>query len=110
MREACELDLWLGSEPSMVPMTLAGGTGRRAGCIDRATGRMTSRSTALAMTGFDWRPSGKNAACFWSRVSAHGCPAAAHHSVKHATGRDKDRLFLATHRDALEQLLKRDPD
>jgi len=28
---------------------------------------------------------------------------------KHAAGRDKDRLFLATHRDALEQLLK-DPD
>lgn len=28
---------------------------------------------------------------------------------KHATGRDKDRLFLATHRDALEQLLKK-PD
>jgi len=26
---------------------------------------------------------------------------------KHAVGRDKDRLFLATHRDALEQLLKR---
>jgi hypothetical protein len=26
---------------------------------------------------------------------------------KHATGRDKDRLFLATHRDALEQLLKK---
>jgi hypothetical protein len=24
---------------------------------------------------------------------------------KHAAGRDKDRLFLATHRDALEQLL-----
>ena len=28
-------------------------------------------------------------------------------SSKHAVGRDKDRLFLATHRDALEQLLKR---
>ena len=28
---------------------------------------------------------------------------------KHAAGRDKDKLFLATHRDALEQLLKR-PD
>jgi len=27
---------------------------------------------------------------------------------KHATGRDKDRLFLATHREALEQLLRRD--
>lgn len=27
---------------------------------------------------------------------------------KHAAGRDKDRLFLATHRDALEQLLRRD--
>jgi len=27
---------------------------------------------------------------------------------KHAAGRDKDRLFLATHRDALEQLLKRE--
>jgi hypothetical protein len=26
---------------------------------------------------------------------------------KHAAGRDKDRLFLAMHRDALEQLLKR---
>jgi len=27
---------------------------------------------------------------------------------KHATGRNKDRLFLATHREALEQLLRRD--
>jgi hypothetical protein len=27
---------------------------------------------------------------------------------KHQTGRDKDRLFLATHRDALEQLLRKD--
>ena len=27
---------------------------------------------------------------------------------KHAAGRDKDRLFLATHREALEQLLRRD--
>ncbi|HKC57572.1 MAG TPA: hypothetical protein VKC35_15660 [Vicinamibacterales bacterium] len=26
---------------------------------------------------------------------------------KHAAGRDKDKLFLATHRDALEQLLKK---
>jgi hypothetical protein len=26
---------------------------------------------------------------------------------KEAAGRDKDRLFLATHRDALEQLLKK---
>jgi hypothetical protein len=26
---------------------------------------------------------------------------------KHAAGRDKDRLFLATHRDALEQLLRK---
>jgi hypothetical protein len=26
---------------------------------------------------------------------------------KHAAGRDKDRLFLATHKDALEQLLKK---
>jgi hypothetical protein len=29
---------------------------------------------------------------------------------KHAVGRDKDRLFLATHKDALEQLLKRRED
>jgi hypothetical protein len=27
---------------------------------------------------------------------------------KHAVGRDKDRLFLATHREALEQLLRRE--
>lgn len=29
---------------------------------------------------------------------------------KHTAGRDKDRLFLATHRDALEQLLKKGLD
>jgi len=28
---------------------------------------------------------------------------------KHAAGRDKDRLFLATHREALETLLRREP-
>jgi hypothetical protein len=28
---------------------------------------------------------------------------------KHAAGRDKDRLFLATHREALEELLRREP-
>lgn len=27
---------------------------------------------------------------------------------KHAAGRDKDRLFLATHREALERLLRRE--
>ena len=27
---------------------------------------------------------------------------------KHAVGRDKDRLFLATHREALEELLRRE--
>ena len=27
---------------------------------------------------------------------------------KHAVGRDKDRLFLATHRDELEELLRRE--
>ena len=26
---------------------------------------------------------------------------------KHSVGRDKDRLFLATHREALEELLRR---
>ena len=29
---------------------------------------------------------------------------------KHAAGRDKDLLFLATHRDALEQLLRREAE
>jgi hypothetical protein len=27
---------------------------------------------------------------------------------KHSAGRDKDRLFLATHREALEELLRRE--
>lgn len=27
---------------------------------------------------------------------------------KHAVGRDKDRLFLATHREALQELLRRE--
>jgi hypothetical protein len=84
--DACGLDLWLGSEPLQLDL-------------------------ALAMTGFDFETVWKERRLFLVQ-GVELTVARLQHIIrsKHATGRDKDRLFLATHRDALEQLLKRDPD
>lgn len=63
---------------------------------------------SLVMTGFDFDAVWRERRIF--RIDDVDVPTARLlHIVqsKEAAGRDKDRLFLATHRDALEQLLKR---
>lgn len=62
----------------------------------------------LVMKGFDFEDAWPGRRVFV--LAGVGVPTARlRHIVesKHATGRDKDKLFLATHKDALEQLLKR---
>lgn len=110
---ACEevgLDLWLGDEPLDKP--------RDRWLADRIVERrMLTRVTGpnelqvdltLVMKGFEFD-------MVWSQrrqfiVEGVEVPTARLlHIVqsKHAAGRDKDKLFLATHQDALDQLLKR---
>jgi hypothetical protein len=111
--DACGLDLWLGSEPLDGPRDrwLAERVVER-GALTRATGADDLQiDLALAMTGFDFETVWNERRLFLVE-GVELTVARLQHIIrsKHATGRDKDRLFLATHRDALEQLLKRDPD
>jgi hypothetical protein len=107
-----ELELWLMDEPLDVPRDrwLAERVVERR-ALTRATGPDNFLvDLTLVMMGYDFE-------AVWSErrefvVEGVVMPVARlQHIVtsKHATGRDKDRLFLATHRDALEQLLKK-PD
>jgi hypothetical protein len=113
--EACEraaLDLWLGDEPLDRPRDLW--LAERV--VDmRALTRMTGPGEFLAdltlvMAGFNFE-------AVWAQrreFLIEGIPvstARLMHIVesKQAAGRPKDQLFLATHKDALEQLLKK-PD
>jgi hypothetical protein len=112
---ACEdaaLDLWLSNEPLDRPRDrwLAERTVERRALI-RATGpNDLAVDLTLVMKGFDFDTAWAGRRTF----NIDGVPvptARLRHIVasKYATGRDKDKLFLATHKDALEQLLKR-PD
>jgi hypothetical protein len=112
---ACEqiaMDLWLGDEPLEQP--------RNRRLAERAVERRTlTRATGpdelmvdltLVMTGFEFETVWTERRVF--NIDGVDVPTARlRHIVesKHATGRDKDKFFLATHKDALEQLLKR-PD
>ncbi len=110
--EACEgakLDLWLGDEPLERPRDLW--LAERF-VTQRALTRVTGRSEllidlTLVMAGFDFD-------AVWAErreflIEGVEVPTARLlHIVesKQAAGREKDQLFLATHKDALEQLLK----
>jgi hypothetical protein len=110
--EAAALDLWLGDEPLDQPRDrwLAERMiDRRA--LTRVTGpNELLVDLTLVMKGFDFET-------VWDArrdFLIDGVPvptARLLHIVesKQATGRDKDKLFLATHLDALQQLLKK-PD
>ena len=108
--EAAGLTLWSGGEPLESPRDrrLAEHVVRRQ-ALTRATSDDLQVDLTLVMAGFDFDT-------VWSerRVfvvdSVEIAVARLLHIVtsKHAAGRDKDRLFLATHRDALEQLLRRE--
>jgi hypothetical protein len=103
-------ELWVGEEPLDRPRDrwLAERIiDRRA--LTRVTGPDDLRvDLTLVMKGFDFEDAWQGRRVFV--LAGVDVPTARlRHIVesKHATGRDKDKLFLATHKDALEQLLKR---
>jgi hypothetical protein len=112
---ACDdahLDLWLTDEPLDRPRDrwLAERTIERR-ALTRATGpHALTVDFTLVMKGFDFEAVWKEHRVF--RIMDVDVPTARlRHIVmsKQAAGRPKDQLFLATHKDALEQLLKK-PD
>lgn len=113
--DACEraaLELWLGDEPLDRPRDhrLAERVVERRG-LTRVTGPGEFKADlTLVMAGFDFDTVWAQRREF--RVEGVPVPTARLlHIVesKAAAGRPKDQLFLATHKDALEQLLKK-PD
>jgi hypothetical protein len=110
---ACEeagLDLWLGAEPLDRPrdVWLAERIVARS-ALTRATGPDDMQvDFTLVMKGFEFE-------AVWAErrnfvIEGIEIPTARLLHIirsKQVTGRDKDQLFLATHKDALEQLLKR---
>ena len=112
---ACEetaLDLWLTNEPLDRPRDrwLAERIVERR-ALTRATGPDHLQvDLTLVMKAFEFEPVWTERRTF--RIEGVEVPTARlRHIVesKHAAGRDKDRYFLTTHKDALEQLLKK-PD
>jgi len=111
--EACErsaLELWLGDEPLDRPRDLW--LARRiveSRALTRATGPGDFvADLSLVMAGFDFETAWAGRREFL--VDGVSVPTARLlHIVesKQAAGRPKDQLFLATHKDALEQLLKK---
>ena len=109
---ACEsvgLDLWSGDEPLDSPRDrwLAEQVIARRAAV-KATDRMElAVDLTLVMAGFDFDTVWNDRRVFL--VDGVDIPVARLlHIVesKHAVGRDKDRLFLATHREALQELLR----
>ncbi len=112
---ACDdvgMELWLGEEPLDRPRDLWLAdriVARKA--LTRVTGPEELRvDLTLVMKGFDFEPAW-NARRVFLIDDVHVPTALLTHIVesKQAAGRQKDQLFLATHKDALEELLKR-PD
>ena len=111
--EEQRLELWSGNEPLDRPRDgwLAEQVvARRA--LTRVTGPGDLQvDLTLVMKGFDFEHVWQERRTFV--VEGADIPTARLLHIiesKHAAGRDKDKLFLATHRDALEQLLKKSTD
>jgi len=106
--EEVGLDLWSQDEPLDSPhdrWLAERMIERRA--LTRVTGDDLKVDLTLVMKGYDFEAVWAERRTF--AIDGAEVPVARLlHIVtsKHAAGRDKDRLFLATHRDALEQLLK----
>ena len=108
---ACEtagFDLWSEREPLDMPRDLwlaERVVERRA--LTRASGMGAAIDLTLVMKGFDFETVWNERRIF--KLEGVDIPVARLlHIVqsKHAVGRDKDRLFLATHREALQELLR----
>jgi hypothetical protein len=108
--DAVGLDLWSGSEPLDRPRDqwLAERVIEK-NALTRATGpNELLVDLALVMRGFDFDAVWNERREF--RIDGVPVPTARLLHIiesKQATGRDKDKLFLATHFDALQQLLKK---
>jgi len=110
---ACDdagLELWLNDEPLDRPRDrwLAERVVVRRSAT-RATGsNELAVDLTLVMAGFDFETVWQEHRDFVIEGIAIPVARLLHIvTSKHAAGRDKDRLFLATHRDALEQLLRK---
>ena len=108
--EAAALELWSGTEPLDRPRDhwLAERIIERR-VLTRATGpEGLAIDLTLVMAGFEFEQVWADRRAF--RIEGTDVPTARLRHIiesKHAAGRDKDKLFLATHKEALEQLLKR---
>ena len=107
--EASGLELWSGDEPLDSPRDrwLAERVVERR-ALTRATGVDLVVDLTLVMKAYEFETVWQQRRHF-TIEGVEVCVARLLHIVtsKHAAGRDKDKLFLATHREALEQLLKR---
>lgn len=108
--EAAGLQLWNGDDPLDSPRDrwLADRVVERRALTRAAGPDELQVDLTLVMKGFDFETVWQHRRVFL--VDGVDIPAARLLHIiqsKHAVGRDKDRLFLATHKDALEQLLKR---
>jgi hypothetical protein len=110
--EQAGLRLWVGDEPLDEPRDLALArrvVDRRA--LVRATdGRTLDVDLTLTMSGFDFETVWRDRRSF--RAEGIDIPVARlRHIVesKAAAGRPKDRLFLATHEEALRDWLRKEP-
>jgi hypothetical protein len=108
--KACQaegLELWCGDEPLGKPLDAVLATGvvsRRA--LVRAKGNDLLVDLTLVMAGFEFDDVWAKRRTF--KVQGIDVPVAALSDIvasKAAAGRPKDQLFLATHEDALRQLL-----
>ena len=111
---ACEstgLELWCGNEPLDTPRDrwLAERVVGRRAAMKATDGAELDVDLSLVMAQFDFETVWNERRIF-SMDGVNVPVARLLHIVqsKHAVGRDKDRLFLATHREALEELLRRD--
>lgn len=108
--EAAGLELWSGDEPLDKPRDrwLADRVVEKR-ALTRATGADLKIDLTLVMAGFEFDAVWTERRIF--NLDEIDIPVARLlHIVtsKHAVGRDKDRLFLATHREALQELLGRE--
>jgi hypothetical protein len=109
--EAIGLALWSGSEPLDVPRDrwLAEQIVKRRALVRATDGRGLDVDLTLVMAGFDFESVWRDRRTFV--VDGVDIPVARlRHIVesKATAGRDKDRLFLATHAEALRDLLRRE--
>jgi hypothetical protein len=109
--EACGLALWCGADPLDVPRDLAVAEhvlARRA-LVQATDGLGLDVDLTLVMAGLDFETAWKRRRTF--KVHGVSIPVARLADIvesKARAGRDKDRLFLATHAKALEELIRRE--